>query len=253
MRKNVIATAIILLAAAPLLQAQVRVVESSPRVSGSGVSPSVSASAIEPDVYSQIRALQEEITTLRGMLEEQTYELKQLKQLQLDNYMDIDRRLSAARTAGQAGDSSAKVTISSAAASSAASLVAVPASKPLLDEGELYNNAYDQLNQRQYDASAASFKEYLAQYPDGKYASNCYYWLGKIAMLNQDYPQAKTWFGDLINRFPDSQKLAGAQLDMGRVAYFMGDRDQARTILNQVAGGNSEAAPLARKFLSDNF
>mgnify|MGYP006189534791 CR=1 FL=1 len=91
MLKNLIAVALI--ASAPVLQAQVRVVESSPQGFGSGVAqPSMPASA-ESDVYSQIRSLQEEISTLRGLVEEQAYELKQLKQLQLDNYMDLDRRL----------------------------------------------------------------------------------------------------------------------------------------------------------------
>src|SRR6187402_1522220 len=92
MLKNLLA--VVLIASAPVLQAQVRVVESSPQSVRSGVAQSDLPASAESDVYSQIRALQEEVTLLRGLLEEQSYELKQLKQLQLDNYMDLDRRLS---------------------------------------------------------------------------------------------------------------------------------------------------------------
>ncbi len=257
MRKNLIA-AVLLLAVAPVLQAQVRVVESAPRSFGSGAaSPSTNA-AIESDVYSQIRALQEEIATLRGMLEEQSYEVKQLKQLQLDNYMDIDRRLSSARNAAPGQEATTNIPpsitpVASSLSASSAPIAEPSATKPLMGEDELYSHAYDLLNQRQYDTSVSSFKEYLTHYPEGKYASNCYYWLGKVAMLQQDYPQAKTWFNDLISRFPQSQKVAGSQLDLGRVLFFMGEKDQSKQILGQVAGGNSEAAPLARKFLTDNF
>ena len=251
MRKNLIA--VVLLAVAPVSVAQVRVVESSPQGLGSGVSrPAVNA-VVEPDVYSQIRALQEEIATLRGLIEEQAYELKQLKQLQLDNYMDIDRRLSG-RTANDAASApvqSQSIPSSSAIKPSSSAPAAVSVSS--IDDAELYRSAYDLLNQRQYDASAAGFQDYLNLLPNGTYASNCYYWLGKISMLKQDYPQAKTWFSDLISRFPDSSKVAGAQLDLGRVFFFMGDTAQAKALLTQVANGNSEAAPVAKKFLSDNF
>ena len=47
------------------------------------------------DRYYQMQVLQEEVQMLRGMVEELNYELQQLKQRQMDDYLDIDRRLSA--------------------------------------------------------------------------------------------------------------------------------------------------------------
>ena len=139
MLKNLLAVALI--ATAPVLQAQVRVVESSPQGFGSGVAqPSIPASA-ESDVYSQIRSLQEEISTLRGLVEEQSYELKQLKQLQLDNYMDLDRRLSGGANS----------------VAPAASVEPLPAKLPSrsvvaenASEADVYKAAYDLLNQKDF-------------------------------------------------------------------------------------------------------
>lgn len=240
MLKNLIAVALI--ASAPVLQAQVRVVESSPQGFGSGVAqPNMPASA-ESDVYSQIRSLQEEIATLRGLVEEQAYELKQLKQLQLDNYIDLDRRISGG------SQSTAPAPSDEPLVSPSASVVDDNAS-----EADVYKAAYDLLNQKDFTGAESAFKDHLTRFPSGDFASNSHYWLGKIAMLKKDYPQAKSWFTDLIANFPSAAKVPDAQLDLGKVYFLMGDKVKAKSLLSQLAAGNTDAARLASKFISDNF
>lgn len=56
--------------------------------------------AVTPDNYSQIQAMQDEIQELRGLVEQQSNELKRLKQQREDDYLDIDRRLSALSKGG---------------------------------------------------------------------------------------------------------------------------------------------------------
>jgi tol-pal system protein YbgF len=240
MLKNLIAVALI--ASAPVLQAQVRVVESSPQGFGSGVAqPNMPASA-ESDVYSQIRSLQEEIATLRGLVEEQAYELKQLKQLQLDNYIDLDRRISGGSQSAASNPSDEPLV------SPSASVVDDNAS-----EADVYKAAYDLLNQKDFTGAESAFKDHLTRFPSGDFASNSHYWLGKIAMLKKDYPQAKSWFTDLIANFPSAAKVPDAQLDLGKVYFLMGDKVKAKSLLSQLAAGNTDAARLASKFISDNF
>lgn len=247
MLRNLLVAALV--AAAPVLQAQVRVVESSPQSVRSGVAQSDLPVAAESDVYSQIRALQEEVATLRGLLEEQSYELKQLKQLQLDNYMDLDRRLS--------GGSHVPISNSNLPSSSSDSTVGSPASEVSLSasatESDAYKAAYDLLNQKDFDGAVAAFNRHLELFPSGDFASNSHYWLGKIAMLKKDYPQAKTWFTELVANFPSAAKVPDAQLDLGKVYFYMGDKPKAKSLLSDVAAGNSDAARLAQKFIADNF
>lgn len=242
MLKNLLA--VVLVVAAPVLQAQVRVVESSPQGVRSGVAQTGLPASAESDVYSQISALQKEVADLRGMLEEQAHELKQLKQLQLDNYIDLDRRLS-----GNSTTLPSKVAVDDIPAS------IVPASHlpDSASESDLYNAAYDLLNQKNFDGAAAAFKEHLNRFPNGNFASNSHYWLGKIAMLKKDYPQAKNWFSQLVTNFPSAAKVPDAQLDLGKVYFMTGDKAKARSLLSEVAAGSSDAARLAQKFLADNF
>ena len=247
MLKNLLA--VVLIASAPVLQAQVRVVESSPQSIRSGVAQSDLPASAESDVYSQIRALQEEVAILRGLLEEQSYELKQLKQLQLDNYMDLDRRLSG----GSRASVSASVNPSIETALPATMAPAVSGLPESASEADVYKAAYDLLNQKDFDGAVAAFQEHLNRFPNGNFATNSHYWLGKIAMLKKDYPQAKDWFSKLIENFPGTAKVPDAQLDLGKVYFLMGDKAKAKAILSELAMGSTDAARLADKFLSDNF
>lgn len=245
MLKNLLA--VVLITTAPVLQAQVRVIESSPQGIRSGVAqPGLSVSA-ETDVYSQIRALQDEVTLLRGLLEEQTYELRQLKQLQLDNYMDLDRRLSGS---SRSVSGSANIPDIAPVVSPSFTNSSLPVSA---SESDVYKAAYDLLNQKDFVRAAGAFEEHLNRFPSGDFASNSHYWLGKIAMLNKDYPKARTWFTELIANFPSAAKVPDAQLDLGKVYFLMGDRSKAKSLLSEVAAGSTDAARLAQKFLSDNF
>ncbi len=241
MLKPLIAVAI--LVTAPVM-AQVRVVESSPRGVNSGAAQPLSAD-VSSDVYSQIRALQEEITNLRGLVEEQSHEINKLKQLQLDNYMELDRRLSSGHVSQPAESSS----------SSVASVLPDPVAEveDIRSEKEVYTAAYDLLNQRDYDAATKEFQYYLDRFPQGQYASNSCYWLGKIANQNGDLEKSKTWFAKLISDYPDASKVPDAKYDLGRVYFNLGEKIKAKAIMQDVAGGSSDASRLAKKFLRDNF
>jgi tol-pal system protein YbgF len=246
MLKNLLA--VVLIAAAPVLQAQVRVVESSPQGVRSGVAQAGLPAAAQSDVYSQISALQNEVAELRGLIEEQAHQLKQLKQLQLDNYIDLDRRLS-----GGATGPSNKSNVEDAPISLTPSAEMTSRFPDSASESDVYKAAYDLLNQKDFDGAVSGFKEHLNRFPNGTFASNSHYWLGKIAMLKKDYPQAKSWFSDLIANFPGAAKVPDAQLDLGKVYFLMGDKAKSRSLLNEVAAGSSDAARLAQKFLTDNF
>ncbi|MEN0037181.1 MAG: tol-pal system protein YbgF [Cellvibrio sp.] len=247
MLKNLLA--VVLVVAAPVLQAQVRVVESSPQGVRSGVAQTGLPASAQSDVYSQINALQEEVANLRGLLEEQSHELKQLKQLQLDNYIDLDRRLSGGAHAAQSRSTVEDIP-ASIVPSNTVSSSQLPASA---SESDVYKNAYDLLNQKDFDGAVAAFQEHLTRFPNGDFASNSHYWLGKIAMLKKDYPQAKNWFSQLTTNFPSAAKVPDAKLDLGKVYFMTGDKAKAESLLNEVAAGSSDAARLAQKFLADNF
>jgi TolA-binding protein len=56
--------------------------------------PKPSAESLQrAEQFYQIQVLKDEVRTLRGTVEELSYQLQQIKQLQMDDYLDLDRRL----------------------------------------------------------------------------------------------------------------------------------------------------------------
>jgi len=244
-------SAAIALMAAFSIQAEVQVEDRSPV--GTSMPPPMntqksasSASAQQnAEMYYQLQLLQQEVQTLRGIVEQQSHELKRLKQQRLDDYLELDRRLSALGQGGvsQAEDDQAPVRNNSGASAAAPQ-----------DELKHYRSAIDLvLKQQEYDQAIVKLQEHLARYPDGRYAGNAVYWLGEIYLLKNDLEQSRQWFVQLIDNYPSHRKVPDGKFKLGKVYHLMGNDNQAKTLLNEVAASNSDAASLAKAYLQDNF
>lgn len=105
-------TAIFAMAVSSAAFARVEVIDSEPVNSPGAVTvyPGAAPSAPPPVVttrigsgnsdYSQIQAMQEEIQQLRGLVEQQANDIKKLKSQREEDYMDLDRRVSALSKGG---------------------------------------------------------------------------------------------------------------------------------------------------------
>lgn len=234
--------------AVPAVEAQVRVVDSSPQSVRSGVNRQQETIDQKTESYNQIQSLQQEISELRALVEEQGHQISRLKQLQLDNYVDLDRRVSLV-----SGNSSAKEQNNDVSAdSTVAADVQSPADSGL-SEADEYKAAYDLLRQRQVDQSLVAFKDYLKKYPNGEFSANSCYWLGEIFLLKNQLPQARDWFAKLLQDFPESNKVPDAKFKLGKVYHLMGDKKRAKPLLDDAAAGLGDSARLAKQYLKDNF
>jgi len=78
--------------------AQVPVVEAGTNSRGQNSTPAAATGGgneLIVTMYNQLEALQQEVQTLRGRVEEQDYQIKRMQTEQRDRYLDIDRRLSS--------------------------------------------------------------------------------------------------------------------------------------------------------------
>lgn len=144
------AIALLCCIAVPAVEAQVRVVDSSPQSVRSGVNRQQESIEQKTESYNQIQSLLQEVSELRALVEEQGHEISRLKQLQLDNYVDLDRRVSFLT-----GNASAKAKESDASADSHTSTATAvsPSANNGVSEADEYKAAYDLLRQRQVDES----------------------------------------------------------------------------------------------------
>ena len=221
----------------------------------------VAAQEADPSVMAnlvlQVQELQEEVRSLRGMVEDQNRELENLKRRQRDQYLDLDQRISDIRnaqpvaatggatppprpgpTAPPAEDlpevrapmeSQSEVTgIGQPAAQSQT------AASSAAGEKAAYDQAFQALKELRYADAAEEFQAFLDRYPNSEYSDNAQYWLGESYYVTRNYDIALAAFQELLASFPDSPKAPDALLKIGYTHYELEQWDSARAALTQV-------------------
>ena len=213
------------------------------------------------NLFYQIQQLQQEVMRLNGKVEEQAHELRKLKEQSLQRYVDLDRRVSGAGAvpapaAAAAGASAAASGISETVASPTAATSGA-AEQP--GEAEAYRAAYALVRGQQFTSAVAAFKQFLQDYPEGKYAPNAHYWLGELYLVTepQDLESSRQSFVLLLDEYPDNSKAPDAMYKLGKVYFLKGNRDRAREYMDRVirdyGSSNSSAVKLAQDFIAENY
>ncbi len=223
------------------------------------------------ELFYQLQVLQQEVQELRGLVEEQSYQLNRLARDQKEQYIDLDRRV-AGLTTGAAGVSAAPAQSPGAAPSGGMSasqpasaggtspaatgaagtgaVAALPGAAPGVSEREAYQSAFDLMKGRKFDESIAAFNNLILRYPNGQYTPNAYYWLGELHLAQQDTEQARQSFMQVINLYPDHPKVPDTLYKLGVAYHRLGDTNRAVEYFSQVQTRypQSSAAGLAASY-----
>jgi len=274
--KPAVITMLMLVATAPgmsFANDPIPVVEVSP-----GVSRQVEVTAVQTgasggasqaaEMLYQQQLLQQEVQDLRGMVEQQAYQIKQMREEQRDRYLDLDRRITllnqapAKRTSANiAAEPAPVVAIEKLKAPAtdavkepvAATLDAAPVQDNKVSEKEAYQTAFSLVRNKQYAKASIAFEQLIKDYPDGNYTGNAYYWLGEVLLVESKREQALKAFETLLEKYPAHRKAADAKFKQGKIYLQMGDKVQAKVLLQDVIDlhAGTSAAKLAEAEMRD--
>jgi tol-pal system protein YbgF len=241
-----------------------------PLVSKSSASTSAVSGSANSELFFMIEQLQLEVNSLRGLLEEQSYELRMLKQSGKDRYQDLDtrilditKRLSAGSLASSTERPSqyAQTLTSSAASTSlpssierlpvkVAPVVSLKQREPTAAENEDYQKAYEFIKDKKFDESIIALFSYTENYPESPLLPNVYYWLGEVYLATSKLDQAKTSFSLVNSAYSGSQKAADSLYKLAVTVDRLGDSNLAKQYLNDVKlkYPESTAAKLAASY-----
>ena len=189
----------------------------------------------------QQQELQQELQRLRGDIEVQTNSLAELKKRQRELYVDIDRRLLAIerngghQTASPTPHSAPPAAIGmTAPATRTSSATQVQSATQAQDEQQSYQKAFDLLRALRYDKAIAAFRDFIRQYPNGRYAHIAQYWIGEANYAQRRFAAAIVDYQALLDHYPNSPKLAEAMLKIGYSQFELKQYDQARDSLERL-------------------
>ncbi len=201
----------------------------------------------------QMQLMQRDVMELRGLVEDLTHQIEKMRATQEDRYLELDKRFQDLSRQSPAILPVTGPEISDTHDETGSNPQVTEQSAQ--DEKTLYETALELIRNRQYDLAITQLQAVIAQYPDGTYAPNAYYWLGEVyaAKPPPDYEAARQALAQVITFFPDHRKVPDAAFKLGKVYNLMGDCVRATDILNQVIEQQKgkSVAKLAQAYLRD--
>lgn len=252
--------------AAPVSQIQVQEVQGTPVTRR--------AESAQSELVIMVQQLQAEVRDLRGQVEDQQHQLKQLEQDQRTRYRDIDRRLSAligavaastppvpavsagvssavspetqAGTGGDQAPASTDTAVKSGGAEVGAE-VNIPASE---DEVKAYQDAFALVRGRKFDEARQAFEAFIKQFSHSDRVANAYYWIGEVDLAQQQPAAARDAFNRVVTDFPKHIKVPDALYKLGVAYDQLGDAAASKKAFDRVIKEypQSSAAGLARNY-----
>nr|WP_163503274.1 tol-pal system protein YbgF [Halomonas socia] len=194
-------------------------------------------------LLNQLEENQRQIQQLRGQMEELRHQLEQMRQLNQERYIDLEERLAAVGTVGGSpsvdADAAQQVTAASGDGSGAQAA---------------YQQAFQQVQARDFPAAISAFNAFVADYPDHDLAANGYYWLGELHSAESDLEQAAGAFQTVIDDYAASNKVPDALYKLALLRARQGQPDASRELLDELMESypESNAATLASEFLNQS-
>lgn len=212
------------------------------------------------EMYQRLELLDQENRTLRGEVEQLSYQLEHMQERNRELYLDMDQRLQAFET-GQSslgggsmsmqpedgmstGESVQMVipeTVGSAAAQMSAGAAGMTAASVMAsdDEQSVYRAAFEELKLRDYQSAMLGFESFLKAYPQSSLCPNAQYWLGESAYGAGAYKRAANEFEKVVRLYPQSGKKTDAALKLGYSYYELKEWGKARTTLKDLMMNSS--------------
>ncbi|GLR10020.1 cell division protein CpoB [Mixta theicola] len=198
----------------------------------------------------QLNATQSDIDSLRGQIQENSYQLNQVVERQKQIYQQIDSLSSGAAASNTASGSGGDTAAAAAPAPAADAGAAAAAPVQSGDANTDYNSAVALvLEKKQYDQAIAAFQAFVKKYPDSTYQPNANYWLGQLNYNKGKKDDAAYYFATVVKKYPKSPKSSEALYKVGVIMQDKGDNAKAKAVYQQVIKQypNTEAAKQAAK------
>jgi len=187
-------------------------------------------------IYQKISDLEQEIATLRNLIEENTYLIERYQELQQQRYLDLDKRLH--NLLSEEKENLVTEYLNGQQYNST-------------EEIDLYKSALELFEASRYAEALESFRELIISYPEGTYSADAYFWSGELYLVQQLFEDAREHYLVVVEKFNDHQRVADSLFKLGVLERALMNDQIANSYFSKVISEfpDTGAAELAKKSL----
>ena len=185
-------------------------------------------------IYQKISDLEQEIATLRNLIEENNYLIERYQELQQQRYLDLDKRLH--NLLSEEKEDLATEYLNGQQYNST-------------EEIDLYKGALELFEASRYAEALESFRELIISYPEGAYSADAYFWSGELYLVQQLFEDAREHYLVVVEKFIDHPRVADSLFKLGVLERALMNDQIANSYFSRVISEypDTGAAELAKK------
>lgn len=215
----------------------------------------------------KVQNLEKELRYLRGSVEELNYVLDQLRQNRIDDYLDLDLRLTNTNLLLKDLKPDLKNSKGSKVVEKNSSLTVnqdnlqedLKLSKLQIKNNPsieaAYRNAYQLVKEQKFQKAKLEFINFIEKNNDPYFSPKSYFWLGELYYWSEEYIKSKEIFDKLISEYPDHRKVPDSRFKLGKILFKLGEKKAAKKQLEDLIKEHPNSPTLnpAKEYLRNNL
>ena len=163
-------------------------------------------------LYKNITALEEEIVVLRNLVEENSYLIERLQELNQQRYLETDKRIYDLSLLKNNKDFDPEDI------------------ENILEDEEIQNidlisftEALELFEAAMYAEALDKFRKIIISSPDGEYTPDAYFWSGELFLAQKMLEDARESYLIVIDKYSEHKRAPDSLYKLGEIAVSLGD------------------------------
>ena len=185
-------------------------------------------------IYQKIRALEQEIATLRNLIEENTFLIERYQELQQQRYLDLDKRLHSILSGELEELNEGSLNLNDLNST---------------EEIDLYKEALELFEVSRYAEALEVFRDLIISFPEGTYSADAYFWSGELYLVQEQLEDAREHYLVVAEKFKDHDRVADCLYKLGMIEKLLLNDEAANSYFSRLISEypDTGAAELAKK------
>ena len=191
-------------------------------------------------IYQKIRALEQEIATLRNLIEENTYLIERYQELQQQRYLDLDKRLHSLLSGELEELNEQSLNLNDLNST---------------EEIDLYKEALELFEVSRYAEALEVFRDLIISFPEGSYSADAYFWSGELYLAQEQLEDAREHYLVVAEKFKDHDRVADCLYKLGVIEILLLNDEAANSYFSRLISEypDTGAAELAKKSMETSI